>query len=91
MGKAWRLAIDSNQKSHLVTEGIFQWSRNPIFFGMRAWYLGFFLVMPTALSLVLWVVGDFVIQLQVQLEEQHLIKIFGDRYQTYQSKVRRWI
>lgn len=91
MGEAWRISVDPDQQRKLVTDGIFRWSRNPIFVGMRGWYLGIFLVMPNAFTLLLWVLGDLLIQLQVRLEEAYLIDTFGDEYRTYMMAVRRWL
>ena len=91
MGEAWRISVDPDQQSKLVTDRIFQWSRNPIFVGMRGWYLGIFLVMPNAFTLLLWVLGDLLIQLQVRLEEAYLIETFGDEYRAYMTAVRRWL
>jgi len=91
MGKAWRISVDPEQTTKLVSNGLFQWSRNPIFVGMRGWYLGIFLVMPNALTLLLWVLGDLLIQLQVRLEEAYLIETFSDEYHAYMTTVRRWL
>ena len=91
MGSAWRIGIDVGQKSKLVTHGIFRYSRNPIFLGMRFAFLGLFLLLPTAFTLLLWVLGDVMMQIQVRLEEDYLTETFGDAYVTYQQNVRRWI
>jgi protein-S-isoprenylcysteine O-methyltransferase Ste14 len=32
-----------------------------------------------------------ILQVQVRLEEEFLIKIHGDEYNVYKNKVRRWI
>ena len=91
MGAAWRISIDHEQTQLLQTSGIFQYSRNPIFVSMRGLFLGAFLVMPNAFTLLIWVVGDLLIQLQVQLEEDYLHKTFGTDYAAYQQQVRRWL
>ena len=91
MGEAWRIAVDPSQQSKLVTHGIFRWSRNPIFVGIRAIYFGIFLIIPNGVTLLLWILGDLVIQLQVQLEESYLIDTFGDEYVAYMRSVRRWV
>lgn len=91
MGAAWRIGVDASQTSQLVTEGIFHYSRNPIFLGMRLCFLGLFLVVPTTWTLMLWVMGDALIQIQVRLEEAHLTEVFGQKYRDYLGTVRRWI
>lgn len=91
MGSAWRIGVDYGQKTELITSGIFQYSRNPIFLGIRICFLGLLLVMPNAWMLMLVVLGDAMIQIQVRLEEDYLQTTFGDTYKAYALSTRRWI
>ncbi len=90
MGASWRIGIDQQVRTELVQQGIFGWSRNPIFLGMRITLLGLFLVLSNALSLTVLVLGEVLMQVQVRLEEAHLAQLHGERYRHYQQKVRRW-
>jgi protein-S-isoprenylcysteine O-methyltransferase Ste14 len=58
---------------------------------MRVNLLGLFLVFPAAATLALLVAGDILMQVQVRLEEQHLLQLHGQSYATYCSRVRRWL
>jgi protein-S-isoprenylcysteine O-methyltransferase Ste14 len=91
MGKSWRIGIDKENKTDLVETGIFSLSRNPIFLGMRAMLFGLFLMIPNALTLLTWILGDVLMQIQVRLEEEFLRSVHGDGYQDYKTRVRRWI
>ena len=91
MGRSWRIGIDDEHTTALVTHGIFGRSRNPIFLGMRLMLVGLFLVIPEAATLVLWLVGDVLIRTQVYLEEEHLLRQHGEAYRAYQGRVRRWL
>jgi protein-S-isoprenylcysteine O-methyltransferase Ste14 len=91
MGESWRIGIDSEHETPLVTHGLFRRSRNPIFLGMRLNLAGFFLVLPNALTLAIWLVGDVAIQAQVYLEEEHLRRLHGPTYEDYCREVRRWL
>jgi protein-S-isoprenylcysteine O-methyltransferase Ste14 len=91
MGKSWRIGIDAENKTVLVQHGLFALSRNPIFLGMRVSLLGFFLVMPNALTLLTFVLGDVLMQIQVRLEEEHLARIHSATYEDYLVRVRRWL
>lgn len=91
MGDAWRIGIDDATRTELVERGLFRISRNPIFLGMRALLLGLFLVLPNALTLALWLLGDVLLQIQVRLEEEHLQRQHGKAYTTYRQRVRRWL
>jgi protein-S-isoprenylcysteine O-methyltransferase Ste14 len=91
MGNSWRIGIDANTKTALITHGVFRWSRNPIFLGMRATLLGFFLILPNALTLTTLILGDALMQIQVRLEEEHLRQTHGEDYQKYCQRTRRWL
>ena len=90
MGNSWRIGIDDKHKTQLVTHGIFRFSRNPIFLGMRLNLLGLFLVLPNAVTLTLWLLGDVTIHAQIFLEEQHLNQQHGTIYQSYQAMTPRY-
>ena len=90
MGNSWRIGIDDKHKTQLVTHGIFSFSRNPIFLGMRLNLLGLFLVLPNAVTLTLWLLGDVTIHAQIFLEEQHLNQQHGTTYQNYQAMTPRY-
>lgn len=91
MGDSWRIGIDSEVKTALVQQGIFRLSRNPIFLGMQVMLLGLLLVLPNAVTLAIAVLGVALIQIQVRLEEEHLLRLHGENYRAYQRRVRRWL
>lgn len=91
MGDSWRIGIDSEVKTALVQQGIFRLSRNPIFLGMQVMLLGLLLVLPNAVTLAIAVLGVALIQIQVRLEEDHLLRLHGEDYRAYQRRVRRWL
>lgn len=90
MGNSWRIGIDTENETKLITHGVFRYSRNPIFLGMRVNLLSLFLILPNALSLVLWLLGDISIQMQVFLEEEHLQQAFGPDYKGYCATTPRY-
>jgi protein-S-isoprenylcysteine O-methyltransferase Ste14 len=91
MGNSWRIGIDANTKTQLVTQGIFGISRNPIFLGMRVTLLGPFLLLPNAVTLTTFVLGEALMQIQVHLEEEYLRQTHGEAYRKYCRRARRWI
>jgi protein-S-isoprenylcysteine O-methyltransferase Ste14 len=91
MGRSWRIGIDDEHATPLVTRGVFRLSRNPIFLGMRLMLVGLFFVLPNAANLAIWVLGDALIRIQAYLEEDHLLKVHGQRYEAYRQQVRRWL
>lgn len=91
MQKSWRIGIDEDVKTELVQRGLFKISRNPIFLGIRIMLLGLFLILPSAVMLLIWIAGDLMIQIQVRLEEEFLARSHGASYLAYRKQVRRWL
>lgn len=91
MRNSWRVGIDQQQKTELITSGIFKYSRNPIYLGMMLSALGLFLVTPTGFTLTLTILGFVLIQIQIRLEEEFLYKMHGQLFLDYRNKTRRFI
>jgi len=91
MKNSWRIGIDTETKTELVTTGLFGLSRNPIFFGMILSVAGLFLTTPNALTALFFILSYVLIQIQIRLEEEFLTKEHGQNYVTYRQKVRRLI
>lgn len=91
MGSAWRIGIDGQAKLGPVQSGLFAISRNPIFLGMLAMLIGLLLVLPTAVSMAIAVLGTVLIHVQVRLEEEFLARTHGPEYLAYCQRVRRWL
>ncbi len=91
MSKSWRIGIDYEEKTELISHGLFNYSRNPVFLGVLISYLGTFLIIPNILSFSILLVTLVTIQIQVRLEEEYLESVQGQDYLDYRSRVRRWI
>ena len=91
MKNSWRIGIDTETKTELITTGLFQFSRNPIYFGMTISLLGLFLTTPNALTGLFLFFGFVLMQIQIRLEEEFLTNQHGQNYLTYKQKVRRLI
>ncbi len=91
MANSWRIGIDEENKTELITGGLFSVSRNPIFLGIVIANIGMFLIIPNAFTLLVISLSTISINTQIRLEEVFLVKTFGREYQEYSKKVRRWI
>jgi len=91
MRESWRIGIDENNKSELITTGFFAISRNPIFLGIMIANIGLFLVLPNAFTLLIVSLSTISVNTQIRLEEAFLSKEFGYEYKQYRSRVNRWI
>ena len=75
----------------LVTQGIYQFTRNPIYLGFLLMVIGFPLNSGSYSGLV--VAPFFMVtmnRLVIEKEEAYLEKKFGEMYTGYRSRVRRW-
>ena len=78
--------------SSMVTSGIYQYSRNPMYLGLVLILLGWALYLSHLLAFVLvQIFIVYIARFQIQPEESVLTKKFGQAYQNYCAKVRRWI
>lgn len=91
MKNSWRIGIDTETKTELITTGLFSISRNPIFFGMILSLIGLFLSTPNALTGIFLILGYVLIQIQIRLEEEFLTNQHQQKYIEYKQKVRRLI
>lgn len=91
MKDSWRVGIDTDTETELITTGVFRYSGNPIFLWMILSMVGLFLVTPNIISLTSLITGSILIQIQVRLEENFLEKQYGTKYREYKSSVRRFL
>lgn len=91
MRDSWRAGVSKNEKTDLVTSGIFSISRNPAFLGFDLVYLGILLMF---FNWVLFAVSFFaalMFHLQiVNVEEDFLLESFGEEYLSYRKRINRY-
>lgn len=90
MANSWRIGIDENNKTELVTTGLFSFSRNPIFLGIMVANVGLLFIIPNAFTLLIISLSTVSINTQIRLEETFLRNRHGQTYEGYLNHVRRW-
>jgi protein-S-isoprenylcysteine O-methyltransferase Ste14 len=76
----------------LVTGGVYAFTRNPMYLGMAAIYIGLALAADSLGALALMPITIIAIQTQViAREEAYMAQRFGAAYRDYRSRVRRWL
>jgi len=90
MRDSWKGGIDYNQRTKLVTTGIYQYSRNPGFTGFDLFYAGLFLLFPNLFNLIFSGLLMIMLHLQILEEEKYLTIAFGQVYADYKKKTRRY-
>ena len=88
----WRAGVSKEDKTNLVTNGIYAISRNPAFLGFDLMYIGILLSFFHWYLCVATVVALVFFHLQiVNVEEDFLLETFGEEYLKYKKKVCRYI
>ena len=92
MRDSWRAGVSKTDKTELITNGIYQISRNPAFLGFDLLYIGTLLMFFNWILCVLTVFAVIMYHLQiVSVEEESLLAAFGNEYLQYKKKVCRYI
>lgn len=90
--KARTTIMPHRASDHLVTNGPFSFTRNPIYLANTMLVIGIGLISEIVWFLPLAIVAAFVTQtMAIKPEERHLDLHFGKRYRDYSKRVRRWI
>ena len=91
LGASWRIGIEEGARPGLVTDGLYRYSRNPIYLAFFIFLTGYALLIPTLLSLAL-LVGTYAgVRRQIAAEEDYLERTYGDAYRDYARRVRRFV
>jgi len=88
---SFRVGIDESKPDALITTGIFAVSRNPLYICFSLFFLGMFLVHRNILISFAVILFPLAIHRQILREEEFLKKHYGDEYEEYCKKVRRYL
>jgi protein-S-isoprenylcysteine O-methyltransferase Ste14 len=90
LGNSFRIG-SPKESTHLKVDGLFRFSRNPMYLGVYATLLASVLY---TLNPILFLVGIFIVVIHhriVLAEEQYLLRAFSEEYVNYCSRVRRYL
>lgn len=88
----WRAGVQREDKTNLVTSGIYSISRNPAFLGFDLMYIGILLTFFNWFLCFVTVFAVCLFHLQiVNVEEDFLLETFGQEYLEYKRKVCRYL
>lgn len=92
MRDSWRAGVSEQERTELVTSGIYQISRNPAFLGFDLVYIGILLMFfnPVLLAASVFAIGMLHLQI-VKVEEPFLASAFGAPYREYRLQVNRYL
>lgn len=91
MKSSWRVGIKLDQKTDLVTTGIYTISRNPYFLSYNLLFIGLFLIYPSLILLVLIICLGITFHFMILEEETYLERVQGGTYLKYKQKTGRYL
>lgn len=78
--------------SQLVRDGLFRWSRNPMYVGVLVFLMGLALWVGTSpFYMAVPVTFLFLNFFHIPREERLLREVFSEQYRVYSTEVRRWL
>lgn len=84
--------LNPNKASCLVSSGIYQFTRNPMYLGMVLVLIGGIIHFQSLLGfIILPLFINYMTQFQIKPEERIVEELFGQEYRDYKQQVRRWI
>ncbi len=92
MRDEWRIGVDQNEKTALVTNGLYSRSRNPIYFGIFLYWIGLSGALPHPiiwfLGLFCWLCIEVIVR---EVEEPYLRTLHGANYERYFEQTNRYV
>ena len=76
---------------HLMTDGPYKFSRNPMLSGTYLYYIGFLIIFWDWRALLVFLAVFVLMMLQVRSEEKRLEADFGEEYLAYKNSTRKLI
>lgn len=92
MGDSWRIGVDAAARTDLVTGGVYEQVRNPIFTAMIIAVAGLALVVPNVWAIAALVALVAGVEIQVRfVEEPYLARAHGRDYARYAERAGRFV
>jgi protein-S-isoprenylcysteine O-methyltransferase Ste14 len=92
LGRNWSITLEIREDHRLITEGIYQSVRHPMYTALFLYSIGQLLVLPN------WVAGPsyliafgILYALRIGAEERMMLETFGDDYAAYMAKTKRLV
>ena len=84
--------LNPSSATNLITNGIYKFSRNPMYLGMLLILAGIsIMVNPIGGLLLMLIFLNYINKFQIIPEEKAMADLFKDEFLEYKEKVRRWI
>lgn len=84
------LRVIEAEKPKLITDGVYSYTRHPMYLGIMLFELGIVSTTFSIPALLFWVLICFAYNQFAVFEEESLIRNLDDEYRAYMSLVKRW-
>ena len=92
MGSSWRAIVAKSKSTQLITHGLFEYSRNPVYMGTLILFFSVVILFPHIIMLICFLFAYLSIELLVRFDEEpHLKKVHGVEYENYCKSVNRFL
>ncbi len=88
---SWRVGVLEDQKTELITTGIFRFTRNPYFVSYFLMFAAYTVLIQNLILFGLSILGFLFVHKMIIKEEKYLYSIHGDAYVQYKRKVPRYV
>jgi protein-S-isoprenylcysteine O-methyltransferase Ste14 len=92
LGRNWSISLEVREDHRLITDGVYQYVRHPMYTAFWLWAVAQALLLPNWFAGLAGIVGFGTLFLgRVGQEEQMMVDSFGDAYRAYMKRTRRII
>ena len=92
LGRNWSISLEVREDHRLITDGVYQYVRHPMYTSFWLWAVAQALLLPNWFAGLAGIVGFGTLFLgRVGQEEQMMVDSFGDAYRAYMERTRRII
>jgi len=88
---SWRVGVIEEQKTELITTGIYSHSRNPYFVSYIIMFIAYAVLTQNYIVAILAIIGFFLVHWMILREENYLKNVHGEQYVRYLSEVPRYL
>ena len=88
---SWRVGVIEEQKTELISTGIYRYTRNPYFLSYLLMFASYTVLLQNLVLLFLSIIGFFLIHKMILKEEEYLYSVHGDSFIRYKESTPRYL